>query len=82
MSSILDNFCSFSHIVADIQLISFDLGAPNTAFDVRKRPSFDKCLQKRDRAVRRVQNGCGRKVGEVEIPQMGPPWFYPYLQTV
>ena len=27
--------------------------------------------------MRRVQNGCGRKVGEVEIPQMGPPWLLP-----
>ena len=70
-----DNFCLFSHILAHIQLISFDFGAPNTAFDVSKRLYFESCLQKRDRAVRRVQNGHDHKVDQVEIVLMGLPEF-------
>ena len=62
-------------------MISFDLGAPNTAFHLSKRLYFESCLQKRDRAVRRVQNGCGRKVGEVEIVQMGPPLLWNMMGT-
>ena len=37
-----------SHTSAYIQLISFDFGAPNTAFDVSKRPYFDNLLQKKE----------------------------------
>ena len=64
-----------SHTLAYIQLISFDFGAPNTAFDVSKGPIFDQLSPEgwRQGCEKGKKNGCGHLGGDEEIAPMGPP---------